>query len=144
MCFVTCESSVQVDCEWRMRVICINMLAFQTIGISSGEQIPPYSVLDTKIHYCQRNYSWKSSKCNYHRRHTYPPLPIIIASNSTESRHLSFNARSNRHQVEKESSHNLNLASNLLSTRFCAMTLDSNLNPLRIPETHYLTVLDVK
>ena len=44
----------------------------------------------------------------------YPPLPIIIASNSTESRHLSFNARSNRHQVEKESSHNLNLASNLI------------------------------
>ena len=67
--------------------------------------------------------------------------------NSTESRHLSFNARSNRHQVEKELSHNLNLASNLfmlLSPRFCAMTLDSNLNPLRIPETHYLTVLDVK
>ena len=49
-----------MDCEWRMRVICINMLAFQTIGISSGEQISPDSVLD---YYCQRT-SWKS---HYHR-----------------------------------------------------------------------------
>ena len=132
-----------MDCELRMRVICISMLAFQIIGIYQvGNKfhrtvywIPKYIIV--------KETSWKSSKCtvyNHHRRHTYPPLPIIIAYNSTESRHLSFNTRSNRHQVEKESSHNLNLASNLIHARFCAMTLDSNLNPLRFPETHYLTV----
>ena len=53
-----------MDCEWRMRVICISMLAFQTIGISSGEQISLYSVLD---YYCQST-SWKS---HYHRTHNY-------------------------------------------------------------------------
>ena len=43
--------------------------------------------------------------------HTHHFPFLCSTSIASQSCHLSFNARSNRHQIEKESSHNLNLAS---------------------------------